>query len=250
MRPTHVGAKSPFHRMIDLLRIRWSTFNYNYSWPQYVWLLDSWLAKLTIVVPVLGYLILFNDGIAQHLTFDLLSGRHNEWGILSPQWRLRFLYFGTMLLGLANLGYLIRRPYVMKLGKSSFEYVRNLLEHATLSDYVQMHEAIRLSPQGHYTLHGKYYDSDWDAFVAAVKGQRPDFGEDKESTGNWVLSKNKFESLLRDILIETYVRSTVRRRFSLTLCILIGIAGLFLLLVPSADLFVRVLGVIFNAQPE
>ena len=64
-----------------------------------------------------------------------------------------------------------------------------------------------------------------------------------KSESDWTQAKGKYEGLMRSMLIENFFRNNVMRRTSLTLCIVLSVVGYVLLLVPSADLFVKVLTV-------
>ena len=112
-------------RWTSYWRSRWSSFDYNFGWSDYVFLFDGWVAKCAMAVPAA---------------------------------RLKFIYFGLIFLGSANILYRIRRPFVFKIGTNQFEYVENALKHFTVSAYIDIHGLIR--HEGHHTLHGKYYDSE------------------------------------------------------------------------------------------
>lgn len=193
-----------------------------------------------MVVPIIGYLILFNDSISQHLSFETLAGPNEGW--LTSSARLKLVYFGLILLGAATILYKIRRPFVLKIGTNQLDYVERALRHFTVSAYINIHDTIR--HEGHYTLHGKYYDSEYRAFLEIALGKSDDGGNRQEATANWTEAKAKYEGLLRSILIEFFERNNVKRRYSLSICILLALIGYTLLLIPSFDLFVRVLSVI------
>jgi hypothetical protein len=154
--------------------------------------------------------------------------------------RLKLIYFGLIFLRSANILYRLRRPFVFRLGKNQFTYVENALRHFTASAYIDIHGTIR--HEGHLTLHGKYYDSEYESFLNDALGRER---EDPlgEAPGDWTAAKNKYESLLRSMLIENFFRNDVKRRYSLTACIFLAFIGYFSLLVPSADLFLKVLAV-------
>ena len=114
-------------KWIDDVQFRWSIFIYNFRWSDYVFLFDGWIANCSLAVPVIGYLILFNDTIAQHLSFNRLAGENVIGFGLSALSRLKLIYFGLIFLGSANIIYRIRRPFVFKFGRSEPEYVENAL---------------------------------------------------------------------------------------------------------------------------
>jgi hypothetical protein len=224
------------------LKMKWDIFTYNYSWPQYTHILDGWIAKCALAVPIIGYLIIFNDAITDHLSFKKLTD--GAAGLLSSSARLKFTYIGMLTLGAANALYSIRRPYVMRIGKDQFDYVERALQHFTVSDYIRIHGDIRNTGFDPRTRHGKYYDSEYKDFLAYSS---PSSGRDATKTDfHWVDAKAKFEGLLRSMLIETFVTESAKRRKSLSLCLFLALVGYGLLLVPSLDLFFRVMSVVIR----
>jgi hypothetical protein len=194
-----------------------------------------------MAVPIIGYLILFNDTISQHLSFNKLASENVLSFGLSSVERLKLIYFGLIFLGSANILYRVRRPFVFKIGTNQFEYVENALKHFTVSAYIDIHGLIR--HEGHHTLHGKYYDAEYDTFLNLAIGLKGERSQRDESTADWTLAKNRYEGLLRSMLIENFYRNNVKRRVSLSGCILLSLLGYALLFIPSLDLFVKVLNV-------
>jgi hypothetical protein len=170
--------------------MRWSTFAYNYGWSDYVFLFDGWIAKCAMAVPIVGYLILFNDSVSQHLSFNKLASENVVGFGLSSVARLKFIYFGLIFLGSGNILYRTRRPFTFRIGTNQFEYVENALRHFTVSAYIDINGAI--AHEGHHTQHGDYYDADYDAFLNLALGKDSD-GQRDESTADWAGAKNKYE---------------------------------------------------------
>jgi hypothetical protein len=235
--------KTFFERGKNYWRAKWGSFTYNYGWSDYVYLFDGWVAKCAMAVPIIGYLILFNDSISQHLSFNKLANENLLGFGLSSGARLKLIYFGLIFLGSANILYRIRRPFVFKVGTDQFEYVEHALKHFTISAYIDIHGRIRY--EGHHTLHGKYYDAEYDAFLNLALGQKGQRAQRDESTADWTLAKSRYEGLLRSMLIENFYRSNVKRRLSLSCCLFLSLLGYALLLLPSVDLFVKVFTVSF-----
>lgn len=226
-------------------------FAYNFVWPDYVWLFGSKLASLSLAVPIVGYLILFNDSVAKHINFNELAGQNPHYFLIPNEWRLRSLYFGLIFLGSSNLWYHLRRPPVMRVGVSQAEFVETMFRSALVNTYIGLHEKIRYTGYDPFTVYGKYYDSEWDSFLETAIGKKVGEVHLRDSSdSHWAAAKTKFEPLLRGILIESYFRESRKRRVSLSVCIFLGVIGLFLILIPSADLFVRVLSVIFVGSPS
>ncbi len=219
------------------LRSRWQTFWYNFGWSNWAVYIDGWIPRLSLSVPIVGYLILFNDTIGQALEFAHLTSKAvNAFGLTGPQ-RLRFVYFGLIALGISNFIFRLKKPFAFRFGKNMTDYIKTCLDVFTLQDFVRLHEQIR--HEGHLTLDGKYYDSEWDGFLKSARNT----GEGTERVkrdGSWDDARNSYGSLLRSILRESFFRQNTRRRIWLMFCVVLSSIGYLLLSVPSLDLFAKV----------
>lgn len=216
----------------------WQIFIYNYRWSDYVAYIDGWIPKLSLSVSIIGYLILFNDKISEILIFKELANEDSFQFGLSGIQRLRLLYFGLIFLGVSNIIYRFKKPYQFKFGTNLIDYTRTCLEIYTLSDYIDINGTIQ--SEGHFTLSGKYPDSEWDGFLEASKTT----GKGTENVtrdGDWEGAKRKYGGLLRGILSEYYFRYDIGKRFWLSLCFFLSTFGYLMLLAPSVDLFAKVL---------
>ena len=225
------------------LRSWWGTLWYNFGWSDWTKYVDGWIPRLSLSVPIVGYLILFNDTIAEALEFAHLTNHGVETFGLGSAQRLRLIYFGLIILGISNFVYQRRKPFVFRYGTNVTDYTRTCLEMFTLGDFVQLHGQIR--HEGHLTLDGKYYDSEWDGFMQAAKNDGE--GTDRVSrTGSWERARSDYGSLLRSILRETFFCQDTQRRGWLLLCVLLSSLGYALLAVPSLDLFAKVVRSTFS----
>ncbi|MFI0846819.1 hypothetical protein [Mesorhizobium sp. IMUNJ 23232] len=200
-----------------------------------------------MTIPIVGYLILFNDAIAQHISFNQLASESTSAFGLSSSARLKLIYLGLLLVGCASLLYRWRRPWVMRLADNQIDYVDRGVKHFSVGTYINLHDQIRHSGRDAYTLEGKYYDKEWEEFMQAATGSKPGFGlrETSEHSGHWNEAKNKYEGLLRSILYETFFREAYHtRRGWLIGCLMLAAIGYVMLAIPSIDLLVKVLTVI------
>ena len=215
----------------------WGTFIYNFSWSDWIAYIDGWIPRFCFFIPIIGYLILFNDQVVGMMEFHRLTREPSfDWGLTTSA-RLRFIYYALFFLGISNLIYRVKKPYAFRFGRNVSDYTRTALELFTLGDYLQIHGTIR--HEGHLTLNGKYYDSEWDGFLVAARNP----GEGTENvirSGNWEDSKRQYGNLLRSLLRENFFRSDTHRRVSLSICLLLSTVGYILLSIPSLDLFVKV----------
>lgn len=230
--------------LLEKAKTKWQGFWHNFQWPDYDWLLDGWLSRLAYGVPLVGYLVLFNDSISTNLKFESLAGQIYSPLGLSSGARLKFIYLGLVFLGVGNVLYRVLRPHVMKIGVGEFNYVETAIKHFTFSAYNDLHYRIRHSDFHPRTVHGKYYDSEWEGFRIAAIGPAAETlrqGEENQKQADWTAAKNKYESLLRSILIETHFCEVTKKRPYLIICLGLALLGYLLLLIPSVDLFVSVI---------
>lgn len=223
--------------LLDSLKRRMKRFWYNFEWSEWVSFIDGWIPRFAFFVPIIGYLILFNDHVGGKLAFTNLVGSEFQNFWLSGGFRLRLVYFGLIALGLSNLIYRLRKPYVFRFGTNRTDYTRTCLDAFTFQDFLNIHHTI--GSKGHLTLDGKYYDSEWDGFARAARNE----GEGTDHvmrSGNWEEARRQYGSLLRSMLGEYFFRSNIVRRSWLITCIVLSTAGYALLAIPSVDLFVKV----------
>lgn len=126
-----------------LLLSRWQAFWYNFGWSNWVDYVDGWIPRFALLVPVVGYLILFNDSIGNKLVFEHLAGESSTQFGLTGQQRLRFIYFGLLALGISNFVFRLKKPYTFRFGTSLTDYVKTCLEVFTFQDFFQLHKQIR-----------------------------------------------------------------------------------------------------------
>lgn len=231
-------------------RIFWA----NFSWERYDPYLNGRLAKLALFVPLIGYLILFNDFVAENLDFKYLvsHGNPNNQKIVTPAFssttRLQFIYFGLLTLSMASILNLWKRPRVCRQGITVAKYMEFGLTNFTVYDFVNMNHVIQ--HEGHTSVYGKYYTDDWEAFLSEARwklsgttAEKANAQAKKNSRMNVSLSaaKKTHEDLLRSMLIDTYKRETSKRRKWLIASLLIATVGYILLLVPSVELFSQII---------
>lgn len=229
---------------LSWIRLKWDVFCYNFHWQQYPALLGGNVGRLTAFIPLIGYLVLFNDGISQFLTFNTLVRDSDTVAQMTVSTRLRFLYFGLIFIGLSQLIYFLRRPHVVRLGKNIFEFKDRMLALASPSVFIEINGKIRRSGIDPYTQGGKYYDRDYEGFIEMATGSKPGNSMrdayNAEKAADWDAAVRRYEPLLTGMLEEHYFAEGTKRRFSLSIAIVLGFLGLVLLAIPSAELFIRV----------
>ncbi|MGR3342236.1 MAG: hypothetical protein ACU0DI_03255 [Paracoccaceae bacterium] len=241
--------------MFSVAKGKMASFWYNFYWDDYYNLLNGRVTAAVSLTPIFGYLILFNDYILEDLDFTELVGSDVSTTLfLSSEGRLRLIYFGLILVALARALYVLRMPYVVKQGKNLREYVNLGLENFTVYDFVQLHHRIQNS--GHYSVYGKYYTDDWEAFLEDARwkesgnshGLSPNKKKESRSGIHSIEAKRRHDDLLRSMLIDNYYSGRSIRKYTLATCVIAALTGYLFLLIPSVDLFLRVLQFTFTGQ--
>ena len=190
-------------------------------WSMWVPFLDGWISRFSIFIPLVGYLILFSDAIADKWEFSTLIGPTTEtdFGLTSSQ-RLRFMYFGLLLLGLSYFIYRIRKPTIFRYGTNLVDYTKTALETFTFLDFEKIQENIYKDSSGRRFAtkessdpeHFLYHDWEWGKFSQSAVG----YGDNSSKTndGNWDAARRMHGGLLRIILRETFFQKDRQYEYS------------------------------------
>ena len=194
--------------------------------------IDGWLPRFSLFVPIFGYLILFSDGVSEHLKFTNLVEQSSYYIGLNGSQRLRLIYFGLIFLGAANLLYRIRRPKSLLLGEDTMEYVKNCFENFSYIDYEDINA--RIYDKENRIIYNQKYDDSWMRFTDHAQ-------EIQNGRSTWDEIKAKHGSFMRGLLKSDFKAYDRRYKKSLLTCIILSTLGYVLLAVPSIDLFTKVL---------
>lgn len=220
------------------LKLKLESFWDNFRWSDWIDYIDGWIPRFAFFVPLLGYVILFNDKIGELVQFDTLVGSGGSFNGLDSGERLRLIYFGLILLGISNIFFRLKKPYIFRFGTNIREYTSNCLQTLSYVNFLRMHNGIR--EDGHFTQSGKYHDSEWDGFKHFALNE--DEGTDTvKFNGHWEDAKARYGSLLRSILNEHFFKRDIARKGWLSFCVVLSTIGYVLLIVPSLELLFKVL---------
>lgn len=98
---------------------------------------NSPAVKLTIFIPVVGYLVILNENVLQYLELSRVvygtpSDQLSAMPALSTAhvtWQLLFVYFGLSIIALAATLYALKCPEIIKRFSSSIDYVAYAMGH-------------------------------------------------------------------------------------------------------------------------
>lgn len=83
------------------------------------------LSRIVGIVPLAGYLILFNDEVAKIITFNTIAGVDEDASspfVLSSVTKLKLLFFGSLFVLVSYLFYRVFRPPILEGSNSDLEF--------------------------------------------------------------------------------------------------------------------------------
>lgn len=187
------------------------------------------LSRVMGLVPLAGYLILFNDEIASLASFDTLAGvadRSASPFFLSGVAKLRLVFFGSLLVFVSCVVYRVWRPPVLDWSNSEIEFAARVLDNYTVHEIVSL-EAEVFSPSWKPRI-----VQFWKYMGHARK--EPVLSGFRSDARDWMLSKHRdyVKFLAREWwagMMHTYFPARV---ISMTM----GILGYLLLALPTLDI--------------
>lgn len=97
------------------------------------------------LIPIAGYLILFNDEIAGMLSFDALAGvtgAERSPFFLDGLTKLRLVFFGSLCMFCSFLTYRLFRPELLEAAKSDLEFSELVRQRYSVYDLAQIEERV------------------------------------------------------------------------------------------------------------
>lgn len=199
-----------------------------FRWSTLGTLLNNGVARTIYVIPFAGYVLLYSDFFNSIFSFSIL----HSWGFLTFFQRLSMIYFGSCLLLLAYLLYLLFSPTLLR-GK------------ATPQDFVSAicgaHDFITM----------RYVMRDTSRFLNRIPKQVSEYSKDRLDEFSAELfatltSKQRYDKEFQNpfpsILHFYYNYQNRERPFWRATIFACAFALYILLILPAIDLFVRVVG--------
>jgi hypothetical protein len=196
---------------------------------------NSAAAKATILIPLVGYLFLFNSHFVEWLQVHAAVSQAPppEAAEAGLGWRLMCLYYGLMLVAIATVLYALTCPKVCKRYADSVEYARDVLEiHSSDDAFVGLVGELNrvLAETNRLSQHAR----------EAASGEIRLLGSGGASAAFAALPQNERPSRVLRLLAAKYNLVDYTRPVARVLIAALYGVGLTLLAIPSANLFYRV----------
>ena len=101
--------------------------------------------RVVALIPVVGYLILFNDEIAGMVSFDALAGvgeAKRSPFLLVGLTKLRLVFFGSLFVLCSFLTYRLFRPEVLEESKNGLEFSELVRQRYSVHELAQIEERV------------------------------------------------------------------------------------------------------------
>lgn len=186
---------------------------------------NSQTSKLVAALPLVGYLIVFNDQIAGIMSFDFIAGNSKSGEnifLLSGLAKLRLVFFGSIALLISNLVCQLFRPKELQFADNEFEFVTLVRENYTSTEIDLMEQRIKS------TNWVKQKDFIWNAFEA----ESSQSGPYDPKRGKHFPSGQHVDLVSR----EWWAGQMKIRKPARLFCLLSGTVAYSMLLVPTLDI--------------
>lgn len=192
------------------------------------------------LIPVAGYLILFNDEIAGILSFDALAGvagQERSPFFLDGLTKLRLVFFGSLCVLCSFVTYRLFRPDALEAAKSDLEFSELVRQRYSVHDLAQIEERV----------HSESWVERTEAFWIVLGKQRakkPVVSGFRQDVRAYMFSEHgDYIGLLAR---EWWVGMMHTFKPARICALVLGVAGYFMLALPTLDIAQAVLWHIFT----
>jgi hypothetical protein len=189
-------------------------------WSRLRWVGNSVAARLTILIPLVGYLIIFNERL---LSYSNLSVR--LFGQIEPvSWRLLIVYFGLVLIAIGSVLFAIFCPLELKIYASANQFIQ--AEEPSMSELRMqlIEQSLEEGDENARFIHEQ---------LLANSSNRP--------TAQNVQEIRHRGKIIERTELDIYFQMLDRAHLAIRLCVGVSYTiGFCMLFIPSADVFFRV----------
>jgi hypothetical protein len=197
---------------------------------------NSAAAKATILMPLVGYLVLFNGEFVAWLQLHQTVGDVVTSGATEAAlgWRLLCLYYGLMLVAIATIVYTVRCPWICKRYADAIECARDTDEiHSSASAFSSLIRELRQIVSSSRRAP--------DRVLEAANGELRLIGSKDQDEGAWdSIGANERSSRVQRLLAAKYNLEDYSRPLARIAVAVLYAIGLLLLAIPSGHLFFKV----------
>lgn len=199
------------------------------QWPFIKTIANNDLSRIIGLVPLAGYLILFNDEIARFASFDTLAGVRDQAGttfLIGSVTKLRLVFFGSLFVFGSNVIYRVWHPPVLDGSNSAIEFAGRVREDYTVREIAEMEAQV--FTEGWQPRHQDFWE-----FLGRER-KAPILGGFRPDVRRSVL--NKHGDYVSFLAREWWVGMMHSNRAARLAALALGTAGYVLLAIPTIDI--------------
>ena len=139
-----------FEEIRSFLKEKDISMKFHSDWKYVQWafvekIANNDLARIVGLVPLVGYLILFNDEVAGIASFSIIAGVDDD--KVSPFFltslaKMRLVFFGSIFVLFSNLIYRVLRPQVLENSKSDIEFSIRVRDSYSVHELASMEKHV------------------------------------------------------------------------------------------------------------
>lgn len=198
------------------------------------------LTRVIGLIPLVGYVILFNDELANLASFEIIAGVDDS--NISPFFltslaKMRLVFFGSLFLLLANVAFRYFGPRVLRHSKDDMEFSRRVRDCYSVHELASMEEEVfserwkpRISPF-------------WSVFGSTRSRKKVVSGYRQDVRAHMF---DKHGDYINFLAREWWAGQMHTYRIIRILSLVLGCIGYFLLALPTLDISQAVLADMFN----
>ncbi|MEC8293565.1 MAG: hypothetical protein VX083_08725 [Pseudomonadota bacterium] len=209
------------------------------QWQSVSALSNNHISRVAAMIPVIGYLLLYNDQIADALEFTTLANGKDTF-ILSSGQKLRLSFVGSCALLIANLGSVIGAPKVLNGASSDIQFADKVIDSYSLSEIQEMDRAVMSETWIQRTPDTLHEDSYLDVRNSKSTGTLG-FRFKQELIGNNRHMRSGAPEYIRSIAREWWAGEMHNFPILRYACLAFAISGFSMLALPSLDILQAVL---------
>ncbi len=219
------------------------------NWQRLKPFLNGHLAKIAPIVPLIGYVLLFNDTISKNLSFESLTGGAGT-AFFSSIARLQLIYFGLIFVGVASFIFFVKCPQTIILADDEFHYREYVFKNYSV---LELFLLFRFVEEKTVFASDDETNFDRDSLYEFIDRALPEETEPVSALSDeeiWFELRNvrnretaisRSSEFLTAVLNRHYVYQKTRRRMSAATASILLLTGTLMLALPSLDVFISVI---------
>jgi len=196
------------------------------------------LTKLIAAIPIVGYLILFNDQFATALSFKTIAGSHDS--ATSPFWmesvtKLRLSLFGSLLVLTSNLVFRVYNPKVLTIASGDLDFCEKVVSNYSRTEIIDIEKQV-ISDS--WVIRSNLFNEDGGTGFSYIKDKKTSRISGFNNRQYLMRERSEY---IRNIAREWWAGQMHSRWIARYACLLFAVVGYLMLFIPTLDILQAVI---------